>query len=229
MKLRVRTIDGGTLKVECEKTQSVAGFIASLELPEAIAAAPADFHLSLNKKDLLHPESTLEANGICAGDLVHLVSRTGATGGTGSVRVSTSVVARGAGSVGAATCASAQPLPRSSLFGLPTAAPTSDVAHNDSASTGRLIQDASGRVWESVETAPGPPSASAMTISVSGSGGEEVGRVSGTAARKQDAEEARLQRLHAIERRFGKTFGEGRDQGSDTQKRERPAAAEGKS
>ena len=229
MKLRVRTIDGGTLKVECEKTQSVAGFIASLELPEAIAAAPADFHLSLNKKDLLHPESTLEANGICAGDLVHLVSRTGATGGTGSVRVSTSVVARGAGSVGAATCASAQPLPRSSLFGLPTAAPTSDVAHNDSASTGRLIQDESGRVWESVETTPGPPSASVMTISVSGSGGGEVGRVSGTAARKEDAEAARLQRLHAIERRFGKTFGEGRDQGSDTQKRERPATAEGKS
>ena len=229
MKLRVRTIDGGTLKVECEKTQSVAGFIASLDLPEAIAAAPADFHLSLNKKDLLHPESTLEANGICAGDLVHLVSRTGATGGTGCARVSTSVVARGAGSVGAATCASAQPLPRSSLFGLPTAAPTSDVAHNDSASTGRLIQDESGRVWERVETTPGPPSASVMTISVSGSGGGEVGRVSGTAARKEDAEAARLQRLHAIERRFGKTFGEGRDQGSDTQKRERPAAAEGKS
>ena len=76
MKLRVRTIDGGTLKVEAERTDSVLNFIAKLDLPPALARR-GDFCLSLNKKDFLGLETTLEANGIRGGDLVHLVSRTG--------------------------------------------------------------------------------------------------------------------------------------------------------
>jgi len=134
MKLRVRTVDGGTLKVDVDKAVSVLSFISQLNLPPSLEASRQDFCLSLNKKDVLNPDTTLEANGIRGGDLVHLVSRTGvgAPAGNSLSRPQTSSAAAAAslselaGAPGPFQMAETTATTRSSLFGLPTAAPTSD-------------------------------------------------------------------------------------------------------
>jgi len=204
MKLRVRTTDGGTLKVEADKTSSVRSFIAQLELPPALVAARGDFGLSLNKKDILNPDSTLEANGIRGGDLVHLVSR-GSVGGSPSRPLSAAApppaAAASYGGPEAAGDGPAAP-PRSNLFGLPTAAPTSDARGGSAALVGsNLVRDSSGRVWQESVAPTSRPAAAG------GGGGVVAGR-----QREDTAEESRRQRLLAIERRLGLA----------TQKRDRP-------
>jgi len=110
MKLRVRTADGGTLRVEADKTCSVCSFVAQLELPPGQEASRADLGLSLNKKDLLNPDTTLEANGIRGGDLVHLVSMAG-YGGIGSPS-RPGQAAAAAAAAPAASAARLRPAPR---------------------------------------------------------------------------------------------------------------------
>ena len=63
------------IKVLAEKTDTVEEFVSGLNLPPGLEADRSDFCLSLNKKDLLDPATTLENNGIRGGDLLHLVSR----------------------------------------------------------------------------------------------------------------------------------------------------------
>jgi hypothetical protein len=166
MKLRVRTIDGGTLKVEAEKTDSVDSFIAKLELSAELEMSRADFCLSLNKKDFLSLGSTLEANGIRGGDLVHLVPRTG--GAPATIPASPQspaalVAATNTNSFGSTTHPA--PPPQASLFGLPTAAPTADVASNvGGGAVSRInITDSVGRVWEQTVTSSSISSARSST------------------------------------------------------------------
>jgi len=208
MKLRVRTADGGTLRVEADKTCSVCSFVAQLELPPGQEASRADLGLSLNKKDLLNPDTTLEANGIRGGDLVHLVSMAG-YGGIGSPsrpgQAAAAAAAAPAASAAAAAGASAAPgaaaapaPPRSNLFGLPTAAPTSDEKGGPAAT---LVRDSTGRVWqESVvpTSRPAADASGAVVLGSSASAGAAAGR-----QREDTAEESRRQRLLAIERRLG--------------------------
>jgi hypothetical protein len=168
MKLRVRTIDGGTLKVEAEKTDSVHSFIAKLELSAELAMSRAELCLSLNKKDFLSLGSTLEANGIRGGDLVHLVPRSGGAPATipPSPQSPAALVAgtnTAHNSFGSTTHPA--PPPQASLFGLPTAAPTADVASNvGGGAVSRIsITDSVGRVWEQTVTSSSIPSARSST------------------------------------------------------------------
>jgi len=194
MKLRVRTVHGETLKVEADKTDSIASFIAKLDLPPALAPRQGDLCLSLNKKDMLIPESTLEANGIRGGDLVHLLLRNGSEvpcASSSRPQASSSATIAGSG-----TPSPPPAPPRSNLYGLPTTAPTSDTGR--SAGAAGLVQDSAGRVWQESVIATSKPQGAT------------------------DPEEARRQRLLAIERRLGKSAVDEPEPVSGTQKRERP-------
>lgn len=204
MKLRVRTSNGVTLKVEAEKTDSIASFIAKLELPSA--AQRGELGLSLNKKDMLNSDSTLEANGIRGGDLVHLLLR---NGGDATGEAASSSAPRPQASPAPAPVL-ASPLaaqPRSNLYGLPTTAPTSDTsAPRVQTENAGLVRDSAGRIWQEnvVATSRG-----------------DLASVRPEQPRT-DPEEARRQRLLAIERRLGKSAVEDSETASGTQKRERP-------
>lgn len=208
MKLRVRTVHGETLKVEAEKSDSIAGFIAKLDLPPALTTQQGNLCLSLNKKDMLISESTLEANGIRGGDLVHLLLRNGSeVAGASSSRPQASSSAT---AVGSGTPTPPPAPPRSNLYGLPTTAPTSDSGMS-AAATGPagLVRDSAGRVWqESVLATSKPKPQGASTVEPT--------------QPPPDPEEARRQRLLAIERRLGKSAVDEPEPVSGTQKRERP-------
>ena len=207
MKLRVRTAHGETLKVEAEKTDSIASFIAKIDLPAN--AQQGALCLSLNKRDMLDSESTIEANGIRGGDLVHLVLRNGGNAVGGSSNAARPLASPPP--TPAVAAASAQGAPRSNLYGLPTTAPTSDPSGpTTEAGGGGLVRDSVGRVWQE----------SVVATSHSNASGAAAG--GHPAQSRTDPEEARRQRLLAIERRLGKSAVEESEAAIGTQKRERP-------
>lgn len=74
MRVRVRTPDGGTLKLEAEPEDSMGVLLASALSFWSAGGEASTAMLSLNKKDALDESCTLRDHGVRGGDLLHLIS-----------------------------------------------------------------------------------------------------------------------------------------------------------
>lgn len=117
MKIRVRTPDGRTLKLDAVPEDSVGSLLATALSAWSLSAEPATAMLSLNKKDSLDETSKLSDCGLRGGDLLHLITFGDVQMGEVGVAAGASGPREGSGqqSSGLATAH----LPRNP-FGLPT-------------------------------------------------------------------------------------------------------------
>jgi hypothetical protein len=130
MKVRIRTPDGGTLRMEVEPDDSV-GKLLSLALAEFTATGAT--MLSLNKKDSLNESTSLRDCGVRGGDLLHLLCiRDTAMGDAGAAAASSG--SRGSASANSSSpsqSAASNAASNRSPFGLSTVIYITKCAHKE--------------------------------------------------------------------------------------------------